>query len=86
MILFVVGSLSNFCKAALRRRIAVLQSSLNQGVLYLFELEVFAIVSFAIEMRVSVKCFVWSMMFGSFNSFYLHMISKTCQFSLFIFR
>ena len=67
--LFIVGSLLNFHKAALRRQIAILQSSSNQGVLCLFEAEVFAIVLFSIEMRVSVKCFVWSMMLGSFNSF-----------------
>ena len=53
--LFVVGSLLNFCKAALRRQIAILQSSLNQGVLCLFEFEVLAIVSSAMEMKVSVK-------------------------------
>ena len=54
--------------------------------LCLFEAEGFAIVSFAIEMRVSEKCFVWSMMLGSFNSFCLHMASKTCQFALLIFQ
>ena len=47
---------------------AVLLSSLNQGVMCLFEAEVFAIVLFAIEIRVSIKCFVWSMIFGSCNS------------------
>ena len=54
----VVGSLLNFGKADLNWRIAVLQSLLNQEVLCLFEAEVFTTVSFAIEMRVSVKCFV----------------------------
>ena len=39
--LFVVGSLLNSRKAALCRRIAVLQSSLNQGVLCLFEAKFF---------------------------------------------
>ena len=78
--------LLNFRKAALRRRIAVLRSSLNQGMLCLLEAEVFFIVSIAIEMKVSVKCFVWSMMFGSFNSFCLHLVSKTCQVVFFIFQ
>ena len=54
--------------------------------LCLFEVEVFPIVWFVIEMRVLVKCFVWSMMLGSFNSFCLQMVSKTCQFALFIFQ
>ena len=57
--LMVVGSLSNFRKAPLRRRIAVLQLLLNQDVLSLFEADVFAIVSFAIEIRVR-----WSVFFG----------------------
>ena len=46
--LIVVGSLLNFCKAALCKQITVLQSLLNQGVLCLFD---------AIGMRISVKCF-----------------------------
>ena len=84
--LIVVGSLLNFRYETLGWRIAVLQPSLNQGVMCLFVAEVFAIVSFATEMRISVKCFVWSMMLGSLNSFYLQMVSKTYQFALFIFQ
>ena len=68
--LIVVGSLLNFRYEILGWRIAVLQPSLNKEVLCLFEVEVFAIVSFATEMRLSVKCFVWSMMLYSLNSFY----------------
>ena len=82
----ICSCLLNLRKAALRWRITVLQSSLNQGMLCLFEAEVFAIVSFAIEMRVSVKCFIWSMILGPFNNFCLHMVSKTCLFALFIFQ
>ena len=80
--LMVVDSLLNFRKAALCKRMVVLQSSLNQGVLCLFEVEAFAIVLFAVE----VKCFVWSMMLGSCDSFCLQGVSKTCQFVLFIFQ
>ena len=81
-----VGSLLNFRKAVLHRRIAVLQSSLNQRVLCLFAAGVFAIVSFVIKMWVLVKCFVWSMMLGSFNIFCLEMVLKICQFALFTFQ
>ena len=67
--LVVVGCLLNLSKAALRRQIAFLQSSLNQGVLRLFEVEVFVIHSFAIDINVSVKYFVWSVVLGSGKSF-----------------
>ena len=84
--LMIVSSLLNFHKTAFHRWIAVIYSSLNQGVLHLFEAEVFALVSFAIEIRVSAKCLVWSMMFGSYNRFYLQRVSKTFQFAKFIFQ
>ena len=48
-----MGCLLNLCKAALRKWIAFLQSLLNQGVLCLLEVEVFAI-----DINVSVKYFV----------------------------
>ena len=67
--------------ATFRRRIAILQ-----WVLCLFEAEVFAIVSFAIEMRVSMKCFVWSKVLGSFQSSCLYMVPKICKCTLLIFQ
>ena len=82
----VVGCLLNLLKAALRRRIAFLQSSLNQGVLCLFEVEVFAIYSLAIDTNVSVKYFVWSVVLGSSKSFCSQRVSKTSQFALFSFQ
>ena len=71
---------------ALRRRIAFLQSSMNQGVLCLFEVGVFVIHSFAIDIYVSVKCFVWSVVLGSKKSFCSQRVSKTSQFTLFSFQ
>ena len=44
--------------------IAILHSLLNEGVLRLFEGEVFGIVLFAIAITVSVKCFIRSVLFG----------------------
>ena len=63
--LVVVGSLLN----SFRRWIVVLQSLLKQSTLFLFEGEVFGMASFAIEIRVSVKCFVMSLLFGSSINF-----------------
>ena len=63
--LVVVCCLLNLRKAALRRRIAFLQSSLNLGVLCLLAVEIFAIDLFAIDINVSIKYFVWSMVLGS---------------------
>ena len=82
----MVSCLLNLCKAALRRWIAFLQSLLNQGVLWLFEVEVFAIHLVAIDINVSVKYFVWSMVFGSWRGFCSQRVSKTSQFALFSFR
>ena len=65
--LAVVGCLLNLRKAALCRRIAFLQSSLNQGMLCLFEVEVFVIDLFAIDINVSIKYFVWSVLSGARN-------------------
>ena len=53
----MVGCLLNLRKAALRRRIAFLQSLLNQGVSCLFKVEIFVIDSFAIDINVSVQKF-----------------------------
>ena len=82
----MVGCLLNLHKAALHRRIAFLQSSLNQGVLCLFEVEVFVIHSFAIDINVSVKCFIWSVVLGSRKSFCSQRVLKTSQFALFSFQ
>ena len=75
--LVVVGCLLNLCNAALCRRITFLQSSLNMGVLCLFEVEVFVIDSFAIDINTSVKYFVSSMVLGSRKYFCLQRVSKT---------
>ena len=56
--LLVKGSFLNLRRAAFRNLIAILHSLLNQGVLCQFEGEVFGIVSFAIAINVSVKCFI----------------------------
>ena len=80
--LIAVDSFLNFCKAALRWLIAFLQSSLNQGVLCLFEAEALAMVSSVIEVRASVKCFVRSSMFGSYNNFCF----QFSKLALFIFQ
>ena len=61
----VVSSLLNLYRAACHGWITVLQFLLNQSVLCLSEGEVFDIVSFAIEITVSVKCFVRSLLFGN---------------------
>ena len=84
--LVVVGCLLNLRKTALHRRIAFLQASLNQGVLCLFKVEAFAIDLFAIDINVSVKYFVWSMVLGSWRSFCLQRVSKTSQFAFFSFQ
>ena len=68
--LMVVGSLLNLCRATFHRLIAVLKSSLNQGVLCLFKGELFGIVSFAIEARVSVS----TLLFASCNCFHLRSV------------
>ena len=73
----MVGCLLNLRKAALCRRIAFLQSSLNQGVLCLFEVEVFVIHSFASDINVSIKYFVWPLVLGSRKSFCPQRVSNT---------
>ena len=80
------GLLLNLRKAVLRWRIAFLPSLLNQGVLCLFEVEVLAIDSFAIDNYVSVKYFDWSVVLGSWKFFYSQRVSKTSQFALFSFQ
>ena len=77
----MVGCLLNLCKAALRRRIAFLQSLLNQGVLCLFEIEAFVIHSFVIDINVSIEYFVWSVVLGSRKSFCSQKVSKVILFS-----
>ena len=52
----------------------------------MFEGEVFGMVYFAVEIRISVECFVRSMMLGSCNSFCMQRVSKSSQFALFIFQ
>ena len=80
------GSLLNLRSEAFHRRIAVLQSSLNQGMLCLFEGEVFGMVSFASEIRVSINCFVRFLLFGSCIHFWLKSVCNYSQFALFIFQ
>ena len=63
--LLVKGSFLNLRRAAFHSLIAILHSLLNQGMLCLFEGEVSGIVSFAIAINVSVKCFIRSVLFGS---------------------
>ena len=65
--LMVVGSLLNLRSSAFHMRIAVLLTSLNQGELVLFEGDVFVMAFFAIEFRVSMKCFVWFGLISLFN-------------------
>ena len=55
--LLVKDSFLNLHKAAFYSQITILHSLLNQGVLHLFEGEVFGIVSFAMAINVSVKMF-----------------------------
>ena len=57
--LVVVGSLLNLHSAAFCRHITILQSSLNQGELSLFEDKVFGIVSFAIKSFSEVLCWIF---------------------------
>ena len=78
--LVVVGFLLNLRTTALRRRIAFLQSSLNQGVLCLFEVEVLAIDSFAINIFFGLRCSGLGRVFCS------QRVSKTSQFALFSFQ
>ena len=52
------GSFLNLQRAVFRNRIVILHSLLNQGVLRLFDGVVLGIVSFAIAINVSVKCFI----------------------------
>ena len=80
----VVGCLLNLRKAALRTRIAFLQSSLNRG--GVFEVEVFVIHSFAIDINVSVKYSVWSVVLRFTKNFCSPRVSKTSQFALFSFQ
>ena len=82
----MVGCLLNLRKSAIRRRITFLQSSLNRGVMCLFKVEVFVIHSFATDINVSIKYFVWSMVLGSRKSFCSQKVSKTSQFTLFSFQ
>ena len=53
----------NLRRAAFLSQIAMLRSLLNQGVLRPFEGEVFGIVSFAIAIDISVKCFIRTVVF-----------------------
>ena len=80
------GSFWNLRSAAFRSWIAVLQSLLNQGVLCLFDGEFFGIVSFAIAIKVSVKCFIRTIQFGSWTSFVLHKFLNFCQLAMFVFH
>ena len=84
--LLVRGSFLNLLRAVFRRLIAILHSLLNQGVLRLFDGEVFGIVSFAIAINVSVKCFIRTVLFWSWTSLLLYKVLNCCQSTLFIFQ
>ena len=84
--LLVEGSLSNLRRATLRSRIAILHSLLNQGVLRLFDGEVFGMVSFAIAITICVKCFVGFEHFESWTSLVLQNVLNCCQSALFVFQ
>ena len=75
----LVKAFFNLRRAAFHSLIAILHSMLNQGDLHLFEGEVFAIVSFAIAINVSVKCFIWTVLFGSWTNLLLNMVLNCCQ-------
>ena len=63
--MLVKGSFLNLQRLAFHSLVAILHSLLNQGVLHLFEDEVFSIVSFAIAIYASVKCFIRTVLFES---------------------
>ena len=76
----------NLHRAVFCSRIAILQSLLIQGVLNLFDGEFSGIVSFAIAIKVSVKCFIRTVRFGSWTSFVLHKFLNFCQSALLVFQ
>ena len=82
--LLVKGSFLNLRRAAFHSLIAILHSLLNQGVLCLFDSEVFYIVAIAIN--VSIKCFIRTVLFGSLTSLLLHKVLNCCQSALFVFQ
>ena len=84
--LLVEGLLLNLQRAALRSQIAILHSLLNQGVLCLFDGEVFGMVSFAIVISVCVKCFNGAEHFEWWTSLVLHNVLNCCQSTLFVFQ
>ncbi len=63
--LLVKCSFLNLQSVAFRSLIAILHLLLNQGVMRLLGGEVFGIVSFAIAINVSIKCFIRTVLFGS---------------------
>ena len=82
---FVIkGTFLNLRTAAFRSLIAILHLLLNQSVLRLFEDAVFGIVSFAIAINVTVKCYIRSVLFESWNSLLLHKGLNCCQSALFV--
>ena len=54
--------------------------------LCLFEVEVFGMVSFAIEISVSMKYFIWSLLFGSCTNFLLERVWNSSKFALLVFQ
>ena len=82
--LLVKGSFLNLRRAAFLSQIAILHSSLNQGVLRLFEGEVFDILSFAIAMNISVICLIRTVVFGSRTSLLSHKVLNCCQSALLV--
>ena len=75
--LLVKGTFLNLRRAAFRRRIAILHSLLNQGVLRLFD---------GVAINVSIKCFIRTQMFGSWTSLLLNKFLNWCQSALFVFQ
>ena len=57
-----------------------------ENMLCLFEGELFGIVSFAIAINVSVKCFIRTVLFGSWTSLLLHKVLNCYQSALFVFQ
>ena len=84
--LLVKGSFLNLRRAAFRSLMAILHSLLNQGVWHLFVGEVFDIVSFGIIINISMKCFIRTLLFGSWTSLLLHKVLNCGQSALFVFQ
>ena len=83
--LLVKGYFLILRRAAFCSLIAILHSLLNQGVLRLFSGVVFAIVSCATAINISVKCYIRTILFGSWTSLLLRKVFILLPISLFCF-